>query len=299
MFRFRKVFCLFLCLLLAVPAVWGSASAEDGFLIDVDSLDMEHIGDAAYINQHLTAQTQDIRVQKLISDSNEFAARVRLTIEQTETSTVIFDKNYGYVSGVFDSGNIYLPYVDNNAIPYLVTLSIEDWTYAIPFMQNQPKLQNNVGCTYGLRMRDYGLSNSWVMGTMLDLNALRSQGGATVPLCASNLYIVGEAALSVNGDSLTVSLSFSPETDAAVANLRIYLIGSVSALSTVDSSAIGASAYGEGQAISIAGMDTALLYAPFTLSYNPTGLPEISAVDNSEQLNRQRALWDENQQAAN
>lgn len=299
MFRLRKVFCLFLCLFLSAFPAFVTASAQDGFTIDIDALDMNSVGDASYIAQHLTAPTQEIRVQKAISDSNELAARVRLTIEQTETSTVIFDKNYGYVSGEFDSGYLYLPYVDNNVIPYLVTLTIEDWTYAVPFMQSQPRLQNNGGCTYGLRMRDYGLSNSWVMGTMLDLDTLRNQGGTSIPLCASNLYIVGQAAVSVSGDSLSVSLSFTPAADVSISSLNVYLIGNVSALSTVDSSAIGQPAYGEGQSISIAGMSTALLYLPFTLSYNPTGLPETADIDTSSLLGNQQALWSANLQASN
>lgn len=294
MFRFRTLLCLFVCLLVSVSAVFSTASAEDGFLIDMDSLDMDCVGDAAYVARHLTAQTQDIRVRKTISDSNEFAERVRLTIEQTETSTVIFDKNYGYVSGVFDSGSIYLPYVDNNVIPYLITLTIESSTYALPFMQNQPRLQNNGGCTYGLRMRDYGLSSNWMMGTMLDLDALRNQGDASVPLCASNLYIVGQATLSIGADSLTVSLSFAQSAEADVTNLSIYLIGNVSALSSVAPSSIGQPSYGEGQSISIAGLSTALLYIPFTLSYNPTDLPELADVAGSFNLSSQQALWEKN-----
>ena len=64
---------------------------------------------------------------------------------------MVFDKSYGYVSGTFDSGDIYLPYVDNNTIPYIVTLGIEDWTYALPFMQLRSRLAYNSGCTYGLQ----------------------------------------------------------------------------------------------------------------------------------------------------
>ncbi|MEG0269400.1 MAG: hypothetical protein RR821_04035, partial [Clostridia bacterium] len=77
-----------------------------------------------------------------------------------------------------DSGVIYLPYVDNRTIPYLITLTAGDTTYAMPFMHLRPRLEYNGACTYGVRMQDFDstLAMDWLMGTMLDLNALRTHG---------------------------------------------------------------------------------------------------------------------------
>ena len=294
--KWLSVLSLLLCaLLVSMPAL-----AEDCFLINVDQLDMTQLRDDAYIAAHLTAQSQGVRVIKYISDSNELAAQVRLTIQEAETSTVVYDKNYGYVDGTFDSGDIYLPYVDNSTIPYLITLNIEDWTYAFPYMRVQQRLSGNSGCTYGVRLRDYNqsLTGDWLMGTMLDLNALRSQGTITVPLCASNLYYVGQATVQTDGNSLVVNLAFDQNANVQVDSCSVYLIGSVASLSSADPVPSSQTAYSPGQAIPIDGLSTALLYVPFTLSFDPSGLSEFSYDLGSADLSNQLFLWNANLQGS-
>ena len=286
-----------LCLLTALLST-AAAMAEGCFLIDVDALDMNRVSDSAYIQQYLSAPAQGVRVRKFISDSSEIAARVRLTITQAETSAVVFDKSYGYLSGTFDSGDIYFPYVDNNTIPYIIALSIEDWTYALPFMQVQTRLSGNGGCTYGVRLRDLNpsLSDSWVMGTMLDLDALRAQGSIALPVCASNLYIVGQATVSLAGDQLTVNLSLNPAAQIELLSGAVYVIGDVASLTTADPAAIGQPTYRFGQAVNVSGLRTVLLYTPLTLNYSPSGLQEFSYDANSPSLSDQWTLWYDNLQ---
>ena len=294
--KWLSVLSLLLCaLLVSMPAL-----AEDCFLINVDQLDMTQLRDDAYIAAHLTAQSQGVRVIKYISDSNELAAQVRLTIQEAETSTVVYDKNYGYVDGTFDSGDIYLPYVDNSTIPYLITLNIEDWTYAFPYMRVQQRLSGNSGCTYGVRLRDYNpsLTGDWLMGTMLDLNALRSQGAITVPLCASNLYYVGQATVQTDGSSLVVNLAFDQNANVQVDSCSVYIIGSVASLTSADPVPSSQTAYSPGQAIPIDGLSTALLYVPFTLSFDPSGLSEFSYDLGSADLSNQLVLWNANLQGS-
>ncbi len=289
MFKYRKLLRL-IVLLLLLPVF---SLAEDSFLIDVDALDAGQLGNNAYVEQHLSAQAQGIRVRKYISDSSELAASIRLTIAQSENNSIIFDKNYGYVSGTFDSGNIYLPYVDNNIIPYLITLQVADTAYSIPFLQKQARLNNNKGCTFGVRLQDYAssLSGNWQMGTMLDLDALRSQGSVSFPICASNLYIVGQATVSVSGDQASVSLSFDQSADVQISSSAVYLVGDVSTISSFPPAAVS---YSSGQSISIQGLHSALLYIPLTLSYDPTGLEEFHYDLGSGTLSRQLTLWNAN-----
>ena len=286
----------FLCLLLAALLLPLAAFAEDCFVIDVDSLDLNSLNSNDYVASHLSAQTEGIRVRKFISNSNELAAQVRLTVTQAETSTVVFDKNYGYVSGTFDSGDIYLPYVDNNVIPYLITLNIEDWTYAMPFMHLQPRLSDNRACTFGVRLQDYNpsITNSWVMGTMLDLDALRSQGTLTLPICASNLYLIGQATLDMSGDQLTVFVDFDPSANVEVLTSAVYLFGDVNAVTTDNVSALAQPAHAVGEPIDAAGLSTALLYVPITLNYDPSGLTGFSYDLGSADLSQQLALWQQN-----
>ena len=293
-FRIRPFLCLLACVLFLPLA----AFAEDCFTIDVDALDTSRLNDNAYVSANLTAQAQGIRVRKYISDSNELAARVRLTIQQAETSAVVYDKNYGYVSGTFDSGTIYLPFVDNNVIPYLITLNIENWTYALPFMQYRPRLTGNSACTVGLRLGEQNpaLSDTWIMGTMLDLDALRAQGSVSVSLCASNQYLIGQAAISVQGDRLRVDLSFA---DAAAVDLQacaVYLFPSVSGLTSLNPAQIAQPAYAPGQEIDITGQRSALLYLPCIVSYNPSDLPDFVYDPYAGDLPNQRTLWADNLQ---
>ncbi len=292
--RFRAFLAGLLCAALLPVA----ALAEECFLIDVDSLDMNSVSRSEYIQQYLSAPAQGLRVRKYVSDSNELAARVRLTITQAETGTVVFDKSYGYVSGTFDSGNVYLPYVDSNTIPYIVTLSIEDWTYALPFMQLQSRLAYNSGCTYGLRLRDLNpsLTNSWVMGTMLDLDALRQQGSLQLPLCASNQYAIGQATVALAGDQLSVTLAFDSAAGAELHGSTVYVIPNVAAMSTADPAAMAEPAYGLGQPIDVSGVRTALLYVPMLLSYDPANLMEFSYDAGSPELAAQWSLWVDNWQ---
>ena len=293
-----KLLSILLACILCAALLPAHALAEECFLIDVDTLDMNSVNQSAYVQAHLSAPAQGIRVSKYISNSNELAARVRLTVTHAETSAVVFDKSYGYVSGTFDSGDIYLPFVDNNTIPYIVTLNIEDWTYAMPFMQLQSRLTGNTGCTYGVRLRDANasLTGTWVMGTMLDLDTLRSQGSLVLSVCASNAYTVGQATVSVAADQLSVSLALDTQADVQVQSSAVYLIANVAAMTTADPAAMPETAYSLGQPIDISGLRTAFLYVPISLNFDPTGLPEFVYDAGSAELATQWALWYDNLQ---
>ena len=65
---------------------------------------------------------------------------------------------------------------------------------------------NNTASTMGLSLRDRkpGFTGKWYHVTPLDLSR---QGEQVIPLLASNMYIVGEVRVMVEGDSVTVSYS--------------------------------------------------------------------------------------------
>jgi len=52
-----------------------------------------------------------------------------------------------------------------------------------------------------------------------------------------------------------------------------------------------------GQAIPVAGLDTALLYVPITLSYDSNALAKFTYDDSGAELSSQRTLWALNLQA--
>lgn len=286
----RRLIALALAAVLAL-SLTPLALAEDFFMIDVDLLDMDSLNSDDYVGRELSASTQGVRVRKFISQSSELAAPVRLTLTQMDSRTLVFDKDYGLQSGTFESGVIYLPYVDDRTIPYLVTLYVGDYVYAMPFMHLQPRMRHNTACTEGLRLRDAdaSLGGDWQMGTMVDLNDLRNSGSLTVNVCASNSYVVGQATISMSNDRLKVDVSFRGDAQVEVHGHSLRVI--------TDPAAYVAGArvapVGLSEWIDVSGAPSALICLSMQLSYNPGSLPAYTP--DSSQMQRQLRLW---QQAA-
>ena len=210
---------------------------------------------------------------------------------------LLFDKNYGFQSGLFRSEDIYLPYGQNYAVPYLITLYVENWVYAFPYMQLMPRLAYNGACTYGAMLGDYqpALAYSWFMGTMLDLDQLRVQGAYSVPICASNAFIVGDAVITLSGERLSVTLRFLPEANVELHQSLVYCITDVAQLHTAEPSRLSQQAYQPGEAIDVSGARSALLYMPLSISYDSADLNGFSYdLYGDAWLDRQIALWNEN-----
>ncbi|MBE5802260.1 MAG: hypothetical protein E7319_08245 [Clostridiales bacterium] len=289
---FLLMLALLCCLLLAPLA----GTADGYFTLNVDALDMTRLNQDDYVAQYLSAQTQGISVRKFLSNSSELAAPVRLSLMQMDTQTLVFDKNYGYQSGTFDSGVIYLPFMGNHTVPYLVTLYVGDTVYAIPFMLLQARLTNNGACTYGPHLYDLdpALGQDWLMGTMIDLNALRTQGYMAVDLCASNTYLIGQANLYLQGDQVCVQLATDPNANVEIHSLSIYLVTDCSCLYSTHSGSIPSPAYHPGDWIDIGSADSALLYIPMQVSYDPSGLPTFGYDLSYGFIQNQLSLWNQN-----
>lgn len=279
---FKRIGALLLCLMLWIPSALG----EDCFTIDVDALDMDRLNSDDYVSLALSASAQGVRIRKYISQSSEVAAAVRLTLTQMDTRTLLFDKNYGYQSGTFDSGVIYLPYASGGTIPYLVTLYVGDYVYALPFMHLQRRMESNSACTAGVRLRDLdpAQSSDWLMGTMVDLDDLRREGSLTVDICASNSYVIGTASIYLHGSELDVDLHFSAAADVVLEDASLYVVTDGRVLAD-------AHAYDVDDLINVAGANHALIYLPMELSYHPAGLP-VFRYDQESALT-QRQLWNE------
>jgi len=262
------------------------AQAEDCFTIDVDVLDMDRLNSDDYVARALSASTQGVRVRKYISQSSELAAPVRLTLTQMDSGLLMFDKDYGFQSGTFDSGVIYLPYVDDRTIPYLVTLYVGDYVYAMPFMHLQPRLRGNSACTYGLRLRDLGVSTGgdWMMGTMVDLSSLGDGGSQRVDVCASGSKVIGYADIGYSGGAVRVDLAFNGSAGVEVSQYALYVITDFAAFA----GGYTGPSYQPGEWIDAGGADAVMIYLPMQVSYNPAGLPEYSYHEDS----RQRSLWE-------
>lgn len=284
----KRIAALLLCLMLWIPCALG----EDCFTIDVDTLDLDRLNSDDYVSVALSASTQGVRIRKHLSPSSEVAAAVRLTLTQMNTGTLLFDKNYGYQSGTFDSGVIYLPYVSGDTTPYLVTLYAGDYVYALPFMHLQRRMESNGACTAGVRLRDLdpAQSSDWLMGTMVDLSQLRRDGVLTVELCASNRSVIGAADIYLNGSDLRISLRFSSSADVELTDAALYVITDGHTLADT-------SARNLNEAVNVSGADYALIYLPMEVSYDPAGLPAFHY--DKERSRSAQLLWKELHPASN
>ena len=285
-----------LVLCLVFPGAGAYAGEADFFTLDVDRLDMNLLNSNDYVFANLSSSAQGLRVIKQVSQSSKLAEPVRLTLTQVNTHTLLMDKDYGYQSRQFDSGVIYLPYSYNQTEPYLVTLYVGNMVYAIPYMQQQPRMEFNTACTYGVRLRDLDgrITGDWMMGTMLDLNQLRSSGVQYVNLCASNLYVVGQAAITMQDGSISVQPLFLSNANVEVQGLSVYLITECAGLSS-DPAAAGFPAYAAGEWIPVDGAESALLYMPMSISYDPAGLSSFYYNLSDMWMQEQLALWNANQ----
>ncbi len=292
----KKCLAILLCLMLCATCSAACAQGVDCFRMAVDALDMTRLNQNDYVAQYLSAQSPGLRVTKVISESADGAQPVRLSLVEMINQTLVFDRDYGYQSGIFDSGDIYLPFLGNHTVPYLVTLYVGDMVYAIPFMQLQSRLFSNGACTYGLRLHDLNpsLSRDWHMATMLDLNALRYQGSMAVDVCASNAYLIGRANLMMQGDSLCVQLDLFRDADAEVLSQSVYVVTDCAALTSVLPERIGVPAYQPGEWIYVGDAATALLYLPMVVSYDPTGLSTFGYDPDRGYLAQQQTLWQQN-----
>ena len=276
-----------ICLLLLCALLTGCvspAAAEDFFTIDVDVLELDRLNSDDYVAHALSASTQGVRVRKYISQSSEQAAPVRLTLTQMDAGLVMFDKDYGFQGGTFDSGVIYLPYVDDRTIPYLVTLYVGDYVYAMPFMHLQPRLHANSACTRGLRLRDLGadMGSDWMMGTMVDLT--ENSGSQRVDVCASGSKVIGYADIAFSGGAVCVQLAFDSSANVEVTQYALHVITDFTAFANGSAGP----AYTPGEWIDVGGADRAMIYLPMKVNYDPAGLPEYSYREDSQQ----RRLWE-------
>lgn len=281
---------LVLCLLLTCASAF--AGEVDFFTLSIDALDLTRLNNNEYVSLNLSSSMPGLRIIKQVSQSSELAQPVRLTLVRMDTQVLLVDKDYGYQSKQFDSGVIYLPYSSSYITPYLVTLYAGDMVYAIPYMHRQPRLTSNTGCSYGIRLRDLNpeMTSDWLMGTILDLDALRLSGTQTVNLCASDYYIIGYAKITMENEYISIQPFFNTEANVEVHGLSVYVINDASALCS-DPQLINHPVYTVNQKIPVENLPSVMLYMPMLLSYDPVKLNSFDYNLNHPELIHQLNLW--------
>lgn len=275
----RKVWgCLALVCVLMLSS--GALAESDVFVIEADALDMSRLGDSDYVQQVLTAATQYIRV---ICTLGEEARQVTLSITRQDDGQVIYQKNYGEISGEFSSGDIYLKYAGSETVGYEITLMAGERKWVFPFYRELMLLSHNTACTYGIRVRDAApwLTDGWTMATVVDLEALAAQGSQSVLLCASNMYIIGTVEIRLTEGSLMVTVEPLENIQLTIHKQRLYAITDPGALAGLGRKALKSlKAFQPGDAIDMAEdlyeSKYVILYLPMEISYDPNGLEQFS-----------------------
>ena len=283
-------------IILSIMAAMPEALAQDVFVIQADALDMNRLGEMDYVNTYLSAGTQYIRVQYALEDEQQ----VSLLVTQTETGSIVLDKNYGLVSGTFDSGDIYIKFSDSGTVAYTIHLKIGETTHTFPFYRKLMVLRNNTASTFGLRIHqlDKSLTDSWTMATPLDLEEIAAlpDGIKRIDICASNMYIIGTATVRIRDGMLRVSLQLNEEKEFEIEEQHLFLITSPATWYTADPRQLDHNKYDIGIDIplvqALPGIRYAVLYLPMRLSYDPNGLDRFSYNPEDTELLRQLEIWD-------
>lgn len=288
-------------ILSALLAFCGVAAAEgDVFTLALDDLAVDRLSDPDYQAKYLSSASQYLQVTCAVPQE----AEITVSITSQTTGTMVYQRNYGVCSGGFASDYIYLEGSGAQGA-YTVTVQRGSEVIQIPYQHQLMYLTGNRAASAGIAMRSLGsgLSDSWVTGTLLDLDAL-TNSSMTVPLCASNQYQIGTVTISRSGDLLTVSSALTDSNAVEITSQRLYLISNVSLLTSLSENALSGWAYGLNQDISIAvnftGVRYVLLYMPMKVDYDPNGLPAYTA-DPSFMATQQQwlnGLWEQSANSA-
>jgi len=283
-----KYLCGLLCVL-CLALTMGFAAAEDVFVIDADRIQPERLNDKAYLEEKLTAPTQYISV---VCDLGDEKVPVRLTVSRKADGKTVHQKSYGQRKGVFRSDDIYLKYSGSGTAAYDIILSAGEKQWQFPFYRKLMKLSRNTACSYGLRVRDAapGVTKGWPMATVIDTQ----KGGCTVPLCASDQYVIGTVDIRISGDKLAVTANPFDGIGLTVHSQRVYAVTDPGTLTGLDEKALrNQYSFKPGQSISISrdlnGSRYVIIYLAMEVSYDPNGLETFDYSDRD--VVRQLDMW--------
>lgn len=249
----------------------GCAAAAEVFVIAADQLRSELIENKEYAERVLSAPTQYIQITCHIEEE---PVPVWLTILRCDDDKVVHQKFYGHHSGRFISDEIYLKYTGGTT-EYKIILTAGDRKWQIPFYRRQMKLTHNTACSYGVRIREAapGVTKGWGMATVVDI----SKGSLTVPLCASDQYVIGKVDILTEGDALWVEILPLEDIELTVHKQKIYAVTDPQTLTGLDESALeNQFSFEPGQRVTVSrdlkGNQYVILYLAMEVSYDPNGL---------------------------
>jgi hypothetical protein len=271
----------------------GPASAVT---LDVSAIEGAALSDT-YIQEHLTFAQEYLSVRYDLGIREE---RVTLSVLSDPDATVVFRKDYGVVSGVFISDEIYLSYPAQGPGVYQVTLTAGDNAIVFPFRRKLLRLTGNTACSGGVRFADMAsrFAGETAMGTAV---SLQRDNTVSVPLVASGMYVAGQVHVSVREGSLTVTCAVDGKAAASVRDTHIYLLTDLGELADLSERFLRLlpsceSGYPVDIASRLNGADVVIVYVKMELDYDPNALerfvyrPDSIQMDWIRQMENNRDL---------
>lgn len=187
---------------------------------------------------------------------------------------LVFQKDYGHVSGTFRSDDVYLPLVPGNPA-YTVTLTAGDAVYTSQVLRCMPRLTGCAACSAGVPLAEITGRDVWQSATVIDLFAAEGTT-QSFPLLASNAYTIGTVDFSVSAGQLTVSPRITPGLDAVIDRTHILV-----ATNALDASLLASRNFPGLTALpdiplDLSFCDYAVVYVNLTVSFDPAAVPGVS-----------------------
>ncbi len=204
----------------------------------------------------------------------------------TPDGSCIYQRDYGTNDSPFYTDDIYLP-MDGSEITYSITMTVGETTYAFAVTRKVGYLYDNMACTGGYPLSSISGSGSWYMATILDVASLEG-GSMTVPVYASDWYLVGTATLSVSGGQLTVNASLNSGVVGSIDSATVYVAANALEAQTLGDRHFTGATGSLDRAIDLGGTGYAAVYVQMRVSFDPS----TATVSSPVTPNGQGSLWE-------
>lgn len=258
--------------------VFTTATA-DHVIIDANEIQKNLPLNTAFTDGKLSGTAQSLCVSYDLGDSTQTLS----LLVCNEEGEILFAKEYESISGLFVSDIVMLKNKGGVAETYMITLTVGESLITFPYKQLRMYLEDNAVCLCGINLSEKGIRSEspWLMATVVDVEAAEGKA-LNVPLIASSLYVVGDAAIAIQNGMLQVTTSIDQTIDAIVTKQRIYVVDNASQLNERNRGKL--SSYKTGQPIDVLGKRYVMVYLDMRMSYNPNTLERYTyQVDDAQE----------------
>ncbi len=179
-------------------------------------------------------------------------------------SSLVYHRDYPACSGMFRSGDIYLPLQGETAV-YSVMVHTDTAAYTFYVHREQPLLMDSAVYALGLPLAEINGGSSRKYAVVLDLDALNEET-LTVPMMASGMQ-VGWVDFAVLDGQLTVSARMTAQ--GTVDKATVYIAADALSARTLGASRFTGRKARVDRAVDLKGAPYAAVMVQLTVSYDP------------------------------